>query len=198
VTKTLLYALLGLIGLGVVISLLPAPKSPALAEVQLSNVRLELYPAADPDAKWQFRAKDVVYNPETRESKVLLSDKGYRLVDGKINLELKASELTIDSSENLRLENTDVYVPESCFILRMQNRDENGHQIGFVTIDQNTGYNAPLVLARAPTIKSKTYGFGSDFAIKNTKSADDPRNKDSWDLDSNETCEDIKREMNWR
>lgn len=197
-TRTLLFALLGLIGLGVVISLLPAPKSPAQAEVRLSGVELELYPAADPDAKWLFKAKDVVYNPETRESKVLLSDKGVRLVDGEVNLELKTNELTIDASENLRIENADVYVPKDCFILRMQNRDEKGQQIGYVTINQNTGYAAPLTLARAPAYKSRIFGFTSDFGIKNIGGADDPRNNFSMETASSEVCTDIKTEMNWR
>ncbi len=196
-TRLALIALSILIGLGLIVSVLPAPKSEAKAEVRLEGVKLELYPAADPDAKWTFAAKDVVYNPETRESTVKLEGIGQRILNGKVDLELRSDVLTIDSQDNLRLIRADVFVPEGCYALRLQNKNDQGEGSGFVTIDQNNGYAAPFIHMRYQGSKSQLYGFTSSFALNNTKFADDPRNTFSSDIDSNESCQSVKNDMGW-
>jgi hypothetical protein len=163
VTRNLLYALLGLIGLGVVISLLPAPKSPAKAEVRLSGVQLELYPAADPDAKWEFRAKDVVYNPETRESVVQLVGAGRRILDNKTDLELKTDQITIDASDNLRTSQARIFIPNGCYFLRLSSNGAN-----MVLIDQNAGYRAPNVDVDSENLNAIGTDFSANFDMTNT------------------------------
>ena len=196
-TRLALIALAALIILGVVVSVLPAPKSEAKAEVLLEGVKLELYPAADPDAKWLFSAKDVRYNPETRESTVRLEGIGQRVLKGKVDLELRSDVLTIDSQDNLRLIKADVFVPEGCYALRLQNKNDLGEGAGFVTIDQNNGYAAPFIHMRYQGSKSELYGFTSGFALDNTKFADDARNKFLSDIDSKESCQSVKSDMGW-
>ena len=196
-TRLALIALAALIIFGVVVSVLPAPKSEAKAEVLLEGVSLELYPAADPDAKWLFSAKDVRYNPETRESTVRLEGIGQRVLKGKVDLELRSDVLTIDSQDNLRLIKADVFVPEGCYALRLQNKNDLGEGAGFVTIDQNSGYAAPFIHMRYQGSKSELYGFTSGFALDNTKFADDARNKFLSDIDSKESCESVKSDMGW-
>ncbi len=196
-TRLALIALTALIVFGVVLSVLPSPKAEALAEVRLEEVQLELYPAADPDAKWTFGASDVVYNPETRESTVKLQGTGQRILKGKVDLELRSDVLTIDSQDNLRLLKADVFVPEGCYALRLQNKNDQGQGVGFVTIDQNNGYAAPFIHMRYQGSKSELYGFTSGFALNNTKFAEDDRNKFSSDIDSEESCQAVKSEMGW-
>jgi hypothetical protein len=196
-TRLALIALAALIIFGVVVSILPAPKSEAKAEVLLEGVSLELYPAADPDAKWFFSAKDVRYNPETRESTVRLEGIGQRVLKGKVDLELRSDVLTIDSQDNLRLIKADVFVPEGCYALRLQNKNDQGEGSGFVTIDQNSGYSAPFIHMRYQGSKSQLYGFTSGFALDNTKFAEDPRNKFLSDIDSKESCESVRADMGW-
>jgi hypothetical protein len=163
VTRNLLYALLGLIGLGVVISLLPAPQSPAKAEVRLSGVQLELYPAADPDAKWEFRAKDVVYNPETRESVVDLVGVGKRILGSTTDLELKTDQITIDSSDNLRTNQARIFIPKGCYFLRLSSSGSN-----MVFIDQNAGYRAPNVDVDSENLNAIGTDFSANFDMTNT------------------------------
>ena len=196
-TRLALIALAVLIVLGLVVSVLPAPVAQAKADVTLQDVSLELYPAADPDAKWLFSAKDVVYNPETRESTVRLTGVGQRILKGKTDLELRSDVLTIDAQDNLRLLQADVFVPEGCYALRLQNKNDQGEGVGFVTIDQNNGYTAPFIHMRYQGSKSELYGFTSGFALNNTKFADDARNKFSSDMDSSESCAAVKTEMGW-
>ncbi len=196
-TRLALIALAVLIVFGVVLSVLPSPKAEALAEVRLEEVTLELYPAADPDAKWTFGAKDVIYNPETRESTVQLQGTGQRILKGKVDLELRSDVLTIDSQDNLRLLKADVFVPEGCYALRLQNKNDQGQGVGFVTIDQNNGYAAPFIHMRYKGSKSELYGFTSGFALNNTKFAEDDRNIYSSDIDSKESCETVRSEMGW-
>jgi hypothetical protein len=196
-TRLALIALAALIVFGVVVSVLPSPKSEAKAEVRLTGVKLELYPAADPDAKWTFGAKEVVYNPETRESTVQLEGIGKRILKGKVDLELRSDVLTIDSQDNLRLLKADVFVPDGCYALRLQNKNDQGEGVGFVTIDQNNGYAAPFIHMRYQGSKSQLYGFTSGFALNDTKFADDARNQFSSDIDSEESCDSVKSEMGW-
>jgi hypothetical protein len=170
-TRIALIALGVLLLLGVVVSIWPVNNREAMGEVRLEGVSLELYPAADPDAKWLFQAKNVVYNPDTRESEVELQGKGRRVVDGKTDLELSAKSLTIDGNDNLRTTKASVYVPRDCATVSLTNtrRDTDGQTLtspNFVMIDQNTGYRAPYAEITFPDYRQTGENLDASFDLK--------------------------------
>ncbi len=163
-TRLALIVLGALIGLGLIISVLPSPKSQALANVTLEDVDLELYPIADPDAKWIFKAGNVVYNPDSRESTVDLIGKGKRLVKGKTDLEIEAATITIDSADNMRTQSATVYVPQDCITASLGYSD-SGRNAQPVFIDQNSGYRAPYVLMKGPDFEQSGTEFEASFDL---------------------------------
>ena len=83
VTRAALILLAALVVIGLVVSFIPNPGSVPLGNVKLDGVTLELYPAADPDAKWLFKASTVTVDPETRESVATLNGGWDSLHQGK-------------------------------------------------------------------------------------------------------------------
>jgi hypothetical protein len=164
VTRLALIVLGALIGLGLIISILPSPKSQALANVTLEDVDLELYPIADPDAKWTFKAGNVVYNPDSRESTVDLVGKGKRLVKGKTDLEIEAETITIDSADNIRTQYAEVYVPQDCITASL-GYTSSGSNSQPVFIDQNSGYRAPYVSMKGPDFEQSGTDFEASFDL---------------------------------
>ena len=179
-----LIALGILILLGLVLSFLPSSAKPPLGEVTLENVDLVLYPAADPNAKWTFKAGIVKYNPESRSSVAEQLSEGRRLVNGKLDLTLKAKSITIDSNDNLQTQKADIFIPDGCWALKL-GRDGAAQ----VQIDQNAGYRAPYIDVNSPYYSYTGEEFSASFDMKVT---DSRRNKDRASIDNGQSCEKVK------
>jgi hypothetical protein len=173
VTRVALIALGILLALGLVVSVLPVNNKEPLGDVRLEGVKLELYPAADPDAKWTFQASNVVYNPDTRESKVDLEGIGKRIFKGEEDLELTASQLIIDGNDNLRTQQADVYVRKECTTVKLGFADATSSPP--VVIDQNTGYRAPYAEIIAPDYRQTGSNLDSSFDLKERFNIDKPK-----------------------
>lgn len=184
VARVSLIALGILILVGLVLSFLPSSAKTPLGEVTLENVDLVLYPAADPNAKWTFKAGTVKYNPESRSSVATELSEGQRLVKGKLDLTLKADSITIDSNDNLQTQKAEIFIPDGCWALKL-GRDGAPQ----VQIDQNSGYRAPFI-----DVNSPSYSYtGEDFVATFDMSVTDSRhNKDRANLDENQSCENVK------
>ena len=176
VTRLALMALGILLLLGVVVSVWPVENREALSDVRLEGVKLELYPAADPDAKWTFGASSVIYNPDTRESQVTLEGVGQRIFKGVTDLELSARELTIDGNDNLRTQTAVVYVRKDCTTVKL-GYSEGGTNNVPVVIDQNSGYRAPYAEVIAPDFKQTGTNLEASFDLKERFSIDRPKIK---------------------
>ena len=151
--------------LGVIVSVWPVENREALSDVRLEGVKLELYPAADPDAKWTFGASSVIYNPDTRESQVTLEGAGQRIFKGVTDLELSARELTIDGNDNLRTQTAVVYVRKDCTTVKLGYADGGVGSVP-VVIDQNSGYRAPYAEVIAPDFKLTGTNLEASFDLK--------------------------------
>lgn len=162
--------------LGVVVSVWPVENQVALSNVRLEGVKLELYPAADPDAQWKFSASSVIYNPDTRESQVTLEGKGQRIFKGVTDLELSARELTIDGNDNLRTQTAVVYVKKDCTTVKLGYADGGAGSVP-VVIDQNSGYRAPYAEVIAPDYKQTGMNLEASFDLKERFTIDRPKIK---------------------
>ena len=171
-TRLALIALAVLIVLGLVVSVLPAPVSEAKADVTLEDVALELYPAADANAKWLFKAQNVTYNPETRESIVTGLEDGRRLVADQLDLTIKAPNLTIDSQDNLRTQQAEIYVVKGCWLVKLGQPTGNS-----VLIDQNSGYQAPYADIRGPNLRSKGGPLDASFDLESKFNLSNPEDE---------------------
>ncbi len=173
VTRLAFMALGILLLLGVVVSIWPVENQVALSNVRLEGVKLELYPAADPDAQWKFSASSVIYNPDTRESQVTLEGTGQRIVKGVTDLELSARELTIDGNDNLRTQTAVVYVKKDCTTVKLGYADGGAGSVP-VVIDQNSGYRAPYAEVIAPDYKQTGTNLEASFDLRERFSIDRP------------------------
>ncbi|MBI5811492.1 MAG: hypothetical protein ACOYW9_04205 [Deinococcota bacterium] len=162
------YALivLGLVlGLSVFFATRPVPKPPVPPQgVRLENVSLVLYPEQDPEAKWRFRAKEVVQDPGSRESKVKGLEEGARYVGDKLDLRLHAPEVTIDRNDNLRAPYATAEILKGCLSV-----DLGAPGGPPVSIDQRSGFAAPTVRISSPTYNASGVNFTSDFAIEHIR-----------------------------
>ncbi len=171
-TRIALIALGALIAIGLVLSLLPNPATAPLAEVKLEKVDLVLFPASDPNARWTFKAANVTYNPESRESLASGLQDGQRYVTVKdaktgretreLDLSLKAQEIKIDAQDNLSTQQATIFIPKGCYLLRLGKPGDTP-----VMIDQNTGFRANYVDLDSPNLSFTGTEFTSDFALKN-------------------------------
>ena len=164
VTRAALIMLAALVVIGLVVSFIPNPARATLGNVQLDGVNLELYPAADPDAKWVFNASTVSVDPETRESIATLKGDGIRYIKGKPDLYLRATTVTIDGNDNLRTQEAKIYIPKGCYIMKLGRPGA-----AFVTIDQNSGYSAPYVDIQSEGYTQTGTDFTSNFEIEKVK-----------------------------
>ena len=179
-----LIALGILILLGLVLSFLPSSAKPPLGEVTLENVDLVLYPAADPNAKWTFKAGIVKYNPESRSSVASELSEGQRLVKGKLDLSLYTKTVTIDSNDNLQTQKATIYIPDGCYVLKLG--QEGASQ---VQIDQNAGYRAPYIDLTSPNLSYTAQEFSASFDMTQT----DGRKFKTRAVDgSGQTCDQVK------
>jgi len=172
--------------LGVVVSVWPVQNQVALSNVRLEGVKLELYPAADPDAQWKFNASSVIYNPDTRESQVTLEGAGQRIFKGVTDLELSARELTIDGNDNLRTRAAEVYIPKGCWTVKL---GSGATASDGVLIDQNTGFRATTAEVSGPKFVSKGGPLDAAFNMSDENARFNMQNPvDSIDPDSKQTC----------
>ena len=172
--------------LGVIVSVLPVSNKKPLEDVRLEGVKLELYPAADPDAKWKFQASEVIYSPETHESQVTLQGIGVRIVKDKLDLELRASHLTIDGNDNLRTRAAEVYIPKGCWTVKL---GSGATASDGVLIDQNTGFRATTAEMTGPKLVSKGGPLDAAFNMSDENARFNMQNTvDSVDPDSKQTC----------
>jgi hypothetical protein len=163
VARVSLIALGILILVGLVLSFLPSSAKTPLGEVTLENVDLVLYPAADPNAKWTFKAGVVKYNPESRSSVATELSEGQRLVKGKLDLSLYTKAVTIDSNDNLQTQRATIFIPKGCYVLKL------GQDVGQqVQIDQNTGYRAPYIDLNSPNLSLTGQEFTASFDMTDT------------------------------
>jgi hypothetical protein len=189
-TRIALIALGVLLGLGILISVLPVSNREPLGDVLLQGVKLELYPAADSDAKWTFDASNVAYSPETRESTVQLEGTGKRVLKGKTDLELRAPQITIDGNDNLRVQTAVAYIPDGCYVLKL------GQATGQpVVIDQNTGYRASYAEFNFPNGFQIGDDFTSNFSVENIS-----MDQRKFQIDSlgKETCASVLKRTGWK
>jgi hypothetical protein len=188
VTRAALIMLAALVVIGLMVSFIPNAQKVPLGQVQLDGVNLELYPAADPDAKWVFNASTVTVDPETRESIATLNGDGIRYIKGKPDLYLRATTVTIDGNDNLRTQEAKIYIPKGCYILKLGQPGA-----AFVTIDQNTGYSAPYADMQSETFNSIGTDFTSNFEIDNFKMTQIDTNV----LDGNKklTCAKVRKNL---
>ena len=190
VTRAALIMLAALVVIGLVVSFIPNTQKVPLGQVQLDGVTLELYPAADLDAKWVFKASTVTVDPETRESIATLDGDGVRLVKDKPDLYLRAPTVTIDGNDNIRTQEAKIYIPKDCYVLKLGQAGA-----AFVTIDQNTGYSAPYADLNSPSVFQSGPNFSSNFDFKNVL-VDNVRSglrTDGQKL----SCAKVKRDMGW-
>jgi hypothetical protein len=184
VARVSLIALGILILIGLVLSFLPSSAKTPLGEVTLENVDLVLYPAADPNAKWTFKAGVVKYNPESRSSVATEMKEGKRLVKGKLDLSLYTKTVTIDSNDNLQTQRATIYIPDGCYVLKLGT--DTGQQ---VQIDQNAGYRAPYIDLTSPNLSYTAQDFTASFDMTQT----DGRKFKTRAVDGNGTpCETVK------
>jgi hypothetical protein len=188
VTRAALIMLAALVLIGLVVSFIPNPARATLGNVQLEGVNLELYPAADPDAKWIFKASTVTFDPETRESVATLNGDGVRYIKGKPDLYLRSSTITIDGNDNLRTQEAKIYIPKGCYVLKLGQPGA-----AFVMIDQNTGYSAPYVDIQSEGYTQTGTDFTSNFEIEKVRM----RNPDTnfRDGDKQVPCAKIRKNM---
>ena len=190
VTRAALIMLAALVVIGLVVSFIPNTQKVPLGQVQLDGVTLELYPAADLDAKWVFKASTVTVDPETRESIATLDGDGVRLVKDKPDLYLRAPTVTIDGNDNIRTQEAKIYIPKDCYVLKLGQAGA-----AFVTIDQNTGYSAPYADLNSPSVFQSGPNFSSNFDFKNVL-VDNVRSGLRTD-DQKLSCAKVKRDMGW-
>jgi hypothetical protein len=188
VTRAALILLAALVVIGLVVSFIPNPARATLGNVQLEGVNLELYPAADPDAKWVFNATTVTVDPETRESVATLKGDGIRYIKGKPDLYLRATTVTIDGNDNLRTQEAKIYIPKGCYIMKLGQPGA-----AFVMIDQNSGYSAPYVDIQSEGYTQTGTDFTSNFEIEKVKMS----NPDTTfrDGDKQVPCAKIRKSM---
>jgi hypothetical protein len=190
VTRAALILLAALVVIGLVVSFIPNPGSVPLGNVKLDGVTLELYPAADPDAKWLFKASTVIVDPETRESVATLDGDGIRYIKGKPDLYLRSTTVTIDGNDNLRTQEAKIYIPKDCYVLKL------GQAGGaFVTIDQNTGYSAPYADLNSPSVFQTGPNFTSNFDFNNAQM--DIQRGGFRTKDKKLSCTKVKYDMGW-
>ena len=190
VTRAALIMLAALVVIGLVVSFIPNVQKVPLGQVQLDGVTLELYPAADLDARWVFKASTVTVDPETRESIATLEGDGIRYVKDKPDLYLRTPTVTIDGNDNIRTQEAKIYIPKDCYVLKLGQAGA-----AFVTIDQNTGYSAPYADLNSPSVFQNGPNFTSNFDFKNA--AMDIQRGGFRTNDKKLTCAKVKRDMGW-
>lgn len=145
------------------LALRPVPNPPVPPRgVTLSNVQLTLYPEEDKEARWEFKAGQVEQDPSSREAQVTALEAGQRYVKGKLELRMYAPSVTIDRFDNLSAPHARVEILKGCYNVQLGQEGQTNR----VLIDQRSGFKAPSVSMKSPTIQVEATNFESDFAIE--------------------------------
>ncbi len=116
--------------------------------IELSESKLTLYPSADPEATWSFKAQKILYEPDTRESELFDLSDGKRVVNDEVDFTLTSDRVTIDQADNLRGDLIYVHINNANWDL-----DMHASEYRQVLIDQNVGkFEVPLLLYRGDGI----------------------------------------------
>lgn len=118
--------------------------------ITLSDADVALYPEADPSAIWTFRAPEVEYDPDTRETTLLHLSDGRRSVDGATDFTLASDRIVIDNQDDLRGERIQAHLIQEDADLDMVSK--GGRE---VLIDQRSGrFEVPRVTLSSPEGRS--------------------------------------------
>lgn len=116
--------------------------------IKLEQARLTLYPSADPDATWNFKAREILYEPNSREATLFNLTDGQRIINEKVDFTLHSEEVTIDKFDNLWGDSIYVHLNNANWDLDMHSN--KGKQ---ALINQNFGkFEIPLLLYRGDGI----------------------------------------------
>ncbi|HEX2864756.1 MAG TPA: hypothetical protein VHN99_09320 [Deinococcales bacterium] len=160
-TRTALIVLAVVAVLGAVLALLPTPPARTPGNVELTGVSMVLFPEADPDARWTFSSQSVAYNPDTRESLVRGKTRGERFLKKTLDLTLDASDVTIDSNDNLTTQQASIYIINGC--VRVNLGQPSGTP---VFIDQSSGYQAPYADVTFPNFHTTGGPLSASFDLE--------------------------------
>lgn len=130
--------------------------------ILLSNVELSLYPQADPAARWDFVAPEVIYDPAQRETTLVDLEAGERIEAGEVDLQLAATRVTIDAREDLRADRMFALLSGSGECLTMLGTDDLQ-----VLVDQRQGR---FVI---PVLELQGEGFGGENRWQNVRTSFD-------------------------
>ncbi|HWG86034.1 MAG TPA: hypothetical protein VNT60_11205 [Deinococcales bacterium] len=150
-----------LAAVGVIFAMLPSPPPRVAGNVRMEDTKVVLFPEADRDARWTFQSSLVTHDPDSRESVVQGDSKGIRWVKGKVDLTLKARDITVDANENLRVQTAVVEVPSDCITM---NLGQEG--AAPVYIDQVGGYRAPRGEFIYPDMRVKSDALTASFDLE--------------------------------
>jgi len=124
--------------LGVIVALIPRGTTASSSGVVLRGVNLRLYPAADQQAEWRFRADTITADPTSGETTIDELKRGERFVSGELDTVVRTDRLTIDASDNLRSRRAELYIPAQCLTVNIDGTDAKP-----VVIDQQSGFSGP-------------------------------------------------------
>ena len=177
---------MGFLLLGVVAALLPVPVSSEGGGVELSNVKMRLYPRTEEKGVvWLFGAKYVTYDPGQSESVLKGLELGQRLVKGKLDMTLETQSLIIDQNNTLYSDLVTLTIPKECTTFTF---GQPGAARA-VMIDQNTGFSGPNVRYKSAITTLTATSVKSDFALKDLRM---PGARFLGDLDATQKCKNGK------
>lgn len=138
----------------VVLSLGPTrDPDPIDRRVQLTDARVDLYPAADPEAVWHFEAPEVTFDPDVGETTLRSVQEGERRVGDEVDFTLRSERLVIDRNDDLRTESMSVHLVEDDLDAIMTGRGGRG-----VFVDQAAGrFEVPHMELTGETFGESTY-----------------------------------------
>ncbi len=172
--------------LGVVVAFLPAPRSSDASGVELSGVKMRLYPRTEArNVVWLFQAKTIAYNSSQSESVLSGLEQGKRLVRGKLDMTLETKSLTIDQNDTLYSDFVTLTIPKECTTFTF---GQPGTPRA-VMIDQNSGFSGPNVKYKSAVAVLTARSVQSDFALTNLRM---PGARFSGDLDGVMECRNGK------
>ena len=158
-----ILALVALLVALVVVALLPQhPRAVPDATIDLTGAHVALYPQADPQAVWSFRAPEVRYDPTSKATTLLHIQDGRRVVNGTTDFTLASDRIVIDSNDDLHGQRIQAHL-----VSEDVNLDMVGKGNRQVLISQKRGqFDVPRVTVTDPdhnTIVFEDMRIGFDF-----------------------------------
>ncbi len=159
--------LLGLLAFSLVLLPWARPKEEAPPPgVRLYGVELFLFPEEE-GVTWRFQAGEMV--EEGGVFRIRGGLEGARYVEGRLDLRLRAPEVTVEPSDDLLAPYAEVEILKGCYRLELSRPG-----LGPVAIRQKEGFQAPWVRLEAPNLRGEAWGFRSDFGLSRLE-AERPR-----------------------